>query len=138
MENGAILKFKDGETFGRFVENGTAVEGFYSLYDNFSDAMKEAESYYDREGGYEEFKAKYSSLYFPEYEDDYSAYLPVSDKNIAKFVNKDGDVIIGEENVTFKNIKSYNDLIEAGYVPDPKEVKLIVPMQYPMNSAPES
>jgi hypothetical protein len=50
------------------------VQGFNSLFNIFSKAMDEAESYYDRSGGYEEFKAKYSALYFPEEGDDYSAY----------------------------------------------------------------
>lgn len=68
--------------------------GFYSLYDYFTDAMNEAESYYDRPGGYEEFKAKYAMLYFPEEGDDYSAYLPVKDQKIAKLLNANGEVSI--------------------------------------------
>jgi hypothetical protein len=55
LENN-ILKFKDQASFDKYVEEERTIEIFYSLSNNFSDAMKEAESYYEREGGYEEFK----------------------------------------------------------------------------------
>ncbi|MDR0575085.1 MAG: hypothetical protein LBG96_13875 [Tannerella sp.] len=56
--SGYESRFPDSETMSKY--------GFYSLYDDFIVAMEEAESYYDREGGYEEFKKKHPALYFPE------------------------------------------------------------------------
>jgi hypothetical protein len=90
------------------------IRGFKSLYDVFSDAMNEAESYYERPGGYEEFKKKYSLFYFPEVGDDYSAYLPVSDKNLAKIADVNGNVIIGNETVSVIDVTSYEQLVEMG------------------------
>lgn len=88
--------------------------GFRSLYDVFVEAMSEAEFYYEKEGGYEEFKTKYSSLYFPEKGDDYSAYLPISDKNMAKIVDENGNVFINGEIVSLKDITSYEQLQDLG------------------------
>jgi hypothetical protein len=113
--DGNILKFKDQATFDRYVSEGIkAPEGFYSIYQNFDEAMSEAESYYDREGGYEEFKQKYASLYFPEYKDDYSAYLPVSEDAKAKFLNLNGEVYIKDELKNFKDVDTYEKLMELG------------------------
>jgi hypothetical protein len=92
--------------------------GFYSLYDDFIAAMEEAESYYDRDGGYEEFKEKHPSLFFPETEDDYSAYLPVSDKEIAKLLNVKGEIMIAGKVVNLINVTSYNQLKELGVIPN--------------------
>lgn len=98
-------------------------KGFHSLYDDFTNAMNEAESYYDRLGGYEEFKEKYSMLYFPEEGDDYSAYLPVSDKNIAKLLNSKGEVIIGGNTVNLLDISSYEQLKQLGLTPPSQKVE---------------
>ena len=89
--------------FNTFTEllktiNPLQLDGFHSMYDDYVNALNEAESYYERHGGYEEFKEKYSMLFFPEEGDDYCAYLPISRKNVAKLVNSNGDVIIGDEN----------------------------------------
>ncbi|MDR2148221.1 MAG: DUF4848 domain-containing protein [Tannerella sp.] len=112
---GNTLKFKDQATFDRYVSEGIeAPAGFYSIYQNFNDAMNEAEAYYEREGGYEEFKQKYSGLYFPEFEDDYSAYLPVSDESKARFLNLNGEVYIGGELKNFKDVDTYEKLDELG------------------------
>jgi hypothetical protein len=112
---GNILKFKDRITFDRYVSDGLeAPTGFYSIYQNFNDAMSEAESYYDHEGGYQEFKEKYNGLYFPEYEEDYSAYLPVSDDVKAKFLNLSGEVYIGNELKNFKDVSTYEKILETG------------------------
>jgi hypothetical protein len=103
-------KFPKSKTMSKY--------GFISLYDDFIVAMEEAESYYDREGGYEEFKEKHSTLFFPETEDDYSAYLPTSDKDIAKLLNVNGEIIIGGEVVNMLDITSYEQLKELGIVPN--------------------
>jgi hypothetical protein len=92
-------------------------KGFISLYDVFVDAMNNAEEYYERPGGYEEFKKKYPTLYFPEYEDDYSAYLPVSDKHLARLADVNGNVIINGETISLKDISSYEQLQELGQAP---------------------
>lgn len=113
-------------------------ENFYSLYDHFENAMNEAEEYYDIEGGYERFKSKYSSLYFPEYEDDYSAYLPVSDKNIAKLLNEKGEVMIGGEIVNLINIDSYDKLIELKLAPEKDNIFPVTKADYPLNNLPET
>ena len=118
INNGTLLKFKDQATFDNYLsQENINIAGFTSMYDNFNQAMKEAESYYDREGGYEEFKAKYSTLYFPEEGDDYSAYLPVSNENVAKLLNKDGDVMIGDKVVNMKDVNSYQQLKVLGLTP---------------------
>ena len=112
--------------------------GFYSLYDYFIDAMNEAESFYDRPGGYEEFKTKYSMLYFPEEGDDYSAYLPVKDKNIAKLLNANGEVSINGKTTNLKDISSYKQLVDLGLAPI--EEGYTVPTtraDYPLNQLPE-
>ncbi|NMB06489.1 MAG: hypothetical protein GX976_08965 [Bacteroidales bacterium] len=113
--------------------NEVSIDGFKSLYDIFVDAMKNAESYYDREGGYEEFKEKYASLYFPEYGDDYSAYLPVSDPALSKFLNSDGEIIIDGETVNMKDISTYEQLRELGLTP-PEEVVIISDEGAPSNT----
>lgn len=97
--------------------NALREAGFRSMYDVFVEAMNEAENYYDREGGYEEFKEKYSSLYFPEEGDDYSAYLPISDKELAKIADENGNVIIGDNIVSLKDITSYKELEDLGMTP---------------------
>jgi len=104
-----VFTNKGNETF--------SIDGFTSIYDVFVDAMMNAESYYDREGGYEEFKEKYSTLYFPETEDDISAYLPVSDPYLAKFLNKDGEIIIDGETINMKDISSYEQLKDLNLTP---------------------
>lgn len=98
------------------------LNGFNSLYDTYVDAMVNAESYYDREGGYEEFKEKYSSLYFPEFEDDFSVYLPVSDPMLAHLLNNNGEVIIAGKTVDMRDVFSYAQLKELGITPPEEEM----------------
>lgn len=88
--------------------------GFISLYDVFINAMNDVDSYYSREGGYEEFKEKYSSLYFPEEGDDISPYLPVKDKFMAMLANIDGEVLVANEKVSLKDISTYQQLKDLG------------------------
>lgn len=92
-------------------------EGFRSLYDVYVEAMSEAENYYEREGGYEEFKAKYSSLFFPEEGDDYSAYLPISNSELAKIADVNGTVIVGGKTISLIDINSYKELEDLGLTP---------------------
>lgn len=100
-------------------KNSFKSEGFISLYDVYEEALSVAESYYEREGGYEEFKEKYSCLYFPEYKNDYSAYLPVNDKDLAKLLTPNGELIIGGRLTNLNNIDAYEQLQELGWgIPD--------------------
>lgn len=111
--------------------------GFYSLYDYFMDAMSEAESYYDRLDGYEEFKAKYSMLYFPEQGDDYSAYLPIQNENIAKLANANGEISVNGKIINFKDISSYQQLVNLGITPAEEGNINPTTRDYPLNELPE-
>ena len=115
MENNRIVM----ENLGTYVPmqeevNRLQLEGFTSIYDAYEEALNEADNYYDSESHYAEFKEKYASLYFPEHEDDYSVYLPVSDRNVAKLLNVNGDVMIGNEVINMKDIFTYEKLVELG------------------------
>lgn len=46
------------------LEWGKQFANFSSSAQEYEKAMEETESYYDRPGGYKEFKEKYSNLYF--------------------------------------------------------------------------
>lgn len=85
-------------------------DGFRSMYDVYGEALEDAPEYYESWEGYAAYKEKYSSFYFPEVGDDYSIYLPISDKNIARLANEDGFVMIGGELIDCKDISSYEDL----------------------------
>ena len=89
--------------------------GFISLNTIFDNAMEEAATLGQSEADYKNFKAKYSeSLYFPEYKDDYGAYLPVSNESLAFVLNCDGEVMIGEEIMNFVDITTYEQLQQIG------------------------
>ncbi len=121
-----ILQFKDLETFNKTVKelsSGTKEAalawekelGFISLNTIFDNAMEEAATLGQSEADYKNFKAKYSeSLYFPEYKDDYGAYLPVSNESLAFVLNCDGEVMIGEEIMNFVDITTYEQLQQIG------------------------
>lgn len=125
-DEGLILKFKDESTFNRIVEelNSSSNEdvlawennlGFTSLNTIFEEAMEEAANLDESEGAYKAFKAKYSeSLYFPEYKEDYGAYLPVSEESLAFVLNKKGEVMVGDEKRSYVDIVNYIQLQQAG------------------------
>lgn len=107
-QSNAILSFTNEEEFlslVNLIRNGesrytiqtrsSSAENFISLYDEFEQAKAEADEYYQRNGGYEEFKVKFPNLFYPEYGEDYAAFLPVSDEAVAKLLNQQGKVIIG-------------------------------------------
>lgn len=99
--------------------------GFVSLYDIFQNALNDVDSYYDHEGGYEEMKAKYPSLFFPEVGDDISPYLPVSDRKLAMLADANGDVLIANQKVSLKDITTYQQLEDLGMTP-PDGIELMV------------
>lgn len=98
-------------------------QGFRSIYDVFDEAMSEASHYYDKWKDYAAFKSKYPSLYFPEVGEDYSAYLPVSNKTLAKLANEDGFIKINNELVDCKDISSYATLDSLGLTPPNRMLK---------------
>lgn len=112
--NNAIKSIKNGDSMFGVITRSTSLEGFISLYDEFEQAMIEADDYYQREGGYEEFKAKFPDLYYPEYKGDYAAFLPVSDEAIAKLINQKGKVIISGEEIDLRDVWSYEKIMELG------------------------
>jgi hypothetical protein len=92
----------------------TIESNFHSLFDEYQQALDEADFYYQSEAGYEEFKAKYPSLYFPEYKDDFSVYLPVSDESVSKLLNSEGKVLIAGKEEDFRDVFSYDKIKELG------------------------
>lgn len=120
-EESGVLSFSDIAEFQAAVE---AVEqggpqtrsnvNFKSLYDEYEAAWEIEEEYYTSKEKYNEFKKMFPHLYFPEYEDDYSFFLPVSDENIAKLVNPEGNVMIDGKLVNYIDIKTPQDLLELG------------------------
>lgn len=110
-----ILTRQIGENvFAHIIDKSYRISEFESLYDVYLDAMENAESYYERDGGYAEFKEKYSVLYFPEQHNDYSAFLPVGDETLAKFLNPNGEILIDGKIINMKDIDSYQQLEDLG------------------------
>ncbi len=126
-QSNSILSFKDESDFLAAVQavregksnpdaytRSTSVENFLSIYDEFNQAMKEADDYYQREGGYEEFKTRFPNLYYPEHNGDYAAFLPVSDEIVAKFLNQSGKVMIAGKEKDLRDVWSYEKIQELG------------------------
>lgn len=109
-----VQAIRDGEEFSSPLTKSSGTAEFKSLFDEYNQAMNEADDYYQREGGYEEFKAKYPNLYFPEYGEDYAAFLPVSDEAVAKLLNLDGKVRIAGTDVDYRDVDSYERIVELG------------------------
>lgn len=98
--------------------------GFVSLADDFENAMGEAEKYCDTEAGYKEFKQRHTALFFAEQPDDYSAYLPVKNKTVAKLLNAKGEVEIAGEVKDLRDITSYSQLKELDRVPVESQMQM--------------
>ncbi|MDY3070217.1 MAG: hypothetical protein SOR57_11350 [Parabacteroides sp.] len=88
---------------------------FRSMYDLYEKASEEAYLYYNDWDSYNLFKKKYSNLYFPEVGDDYSAYLPISNKDLAKLANVEGYIKIDGKMIDCKDVDSYEDLDSLGW-----------------------
>lgn len=117
-----ILQFKDrtvlDETISHLkkMTNEERLEwekemNFISLNSIYEKALDEvtimegtAEDYYNLKDEYQSY------LYFPEYKEDYGVYLPVGDEEVASVLNKNGEVMIGDEVINMKDIFSYGDL----------------------------
>lgn len=87
---------------------------FISLYDEYERAWDLSDEYYESEEKYQEFKKMFPGLYFPEYKDDYSFFLPVRNEAVAKLLNNKGYVKIGNKVVDITDIKTPEDLLELG------------------------
>lgn len=111
-----VTKIRNNETVtsSKLRSASTESSGFISIFDEYDEAMSVADEYYTREGGYEEFKKRFPNLYYPEYGEDYAAFLPVSDEAIAKLLNKEGKVIIGGEEKDMRDVSSYEKIQELG------------------------
>ena len=122
-----ILKFKNENVFNetvnklQFLSNQERLEwekqmNFESLNSVYEKALDEvtamedvtAEEYYSLKKTYQ------NSLYFPEYKEDYGFYLPVSREEMASVLNRNGEVMIGEEILNLKDIFDYYDLQLTG------------------------
>lgn len=121
-----ILKFKNqsvlDETITRLkkMTNEERLEweqemNFVSLNSIYENALDEVTAMEGTAEEYNTFKEKYQDyLYFPEYKEDYGAYLPVSNEEVASVLNKNGEVMIGEEIVNMKDVFTYSDLQLTG------------------------
>lgn len=129
----AVEKVRDEITSVALLTRSTTEDDFLSLYREFDQAMEEADDFYQRNGGYEEFKQKFPNLYYPEHNDDYSAYLPVSDEAIAKLVNPQGKVIINGVEKDMRDVFSYEKLQELGLA-IPNETETVSLQALPINN----
>ena len=120
----AILSFDNESSFWDAVEkqrNGKdgiiatkSNPDFISIYDEFQQAMTEADTYYQKENGYEEFKKKFPNLFYPEHGEDYAAFLPVSDEAVAQLLNQQCKVMIAGEERDMRDVNSYEKIMELG------------------------
>lgn len=110
----AVEALRNNEPGAATSTRSASSEEFISIYDEFKRAMAEADDYYQREGGYEEFKIKFPNLYYPEYGEDYAAFLPVSDESVAKLLNQQGKVIIAGNEKDMRDVSSYEKIQELG------------------------
>lgn len=118
-------------------DNILQLDNFKSMYKEYEEALEEADNYYDSETHYLEYKEKYSNLYFPEYMDDYSVYLPVSDKDVAKLLNVNGDVKINGNIVNMKDVSTYEKLVELGETMLDEKSSIMVYSDEYLNGTPE-
>ena len=116
-----VLEFATEADFLKAVESPAAIlnylsdySSFESLYDEFEKAWLVEEDYYVSDQKYNEFKKLFPHLYFPEYKDDYSFFLPVSNDSVAKLLSPEGYVKIAEKMVNYIDIKTPQDLLRLG------------------------
>lgn len=121
-----ILKFKNQTVLNETISNLKYLSNedrlkwekemnFISLNSVYESALDEVTAMEGSAEDYQNLKSKYQNyLYFPEYKEDYGIYLPVSDEEVASVLNKNGEVMIGDEIVNLKDIFSYGDLQLTG------------------------
>ncbi len=80
----------------------------------------------------------FSPIYnFPEYKDDYSFFLPVSNDSIAKLLNLEGYVKIAEKMVSYIDIKTPQDLLKLGRLAPDNADNIILVNEIHLNDIPE-
>lgn len=139
-----MLEFATETDFLKAAESPQAVlnelsvnANFESLYDEFERAWLVEEDYYVSDQKYDEFKKLFPHLYFPEYEDDYSFFLPVSNDSIAKLLNPEGNVKIAGKTVNYIDIKTPQDLSKLGRLAPTNGENVILTRANFMNNIPE-
>ena len=128
MEDSIVLKFKDENAFIKEMQKMEGLsdeerskymsryQGFISIDSIYNQAMREADSLeFETPEEYFSYKAKYEKyLYFPEYGEDFGAYLPYKEKEIASVSNKDGIFLVGNTLYQEDRISTYQELQETG------------------------
>lgn len=77
--------------------------------------MVKADSLDFTEQEYKQFKEKYSEhLYFPEYKDDFGAYIPFVNTYLSYITNKDCKYMVGNQTIQVEMIKNYEQLQQSG------------------------
>lgn len=116
-----VLDFATEKDFMNAVESPESTlktilghSDFKSLYDEYEEAWKIEEEFYVSEEKYNEFKMLFPHLYFPEYKDDYSFFLPVSNESVAKLLNPEGNVRIAGKEVNYIDVRTPQDLLKLG------------------------
>lgn len=90
-------------------------DGFKSLMHIYSQAMDDAALLDESKESYLAFKDKYDDvLYFPMYNEDLGAYLPIENLEEAILVNENGKVIIEDSLFNLKTIDTYSELQKTG------------------------
>lgn len=128
---------KAAEAPETILNNISDYTDFKSLYDEFEKAWLVEEDYYVSEQKYDEFKKLFPHLYFPEYKDDYSFFLPVSNDSIAKLLNPEGYVKIAEKMVNYIDIKTPQDLLKLGRLAPDNADNVILASTNFINNIPE-
>lgn len=108
--------YKELESLSKSEQIGWAkVFDHLSAAEIYSMAMEEAANLDFTHSQYFAFKKKYGDyLYFPEYQEDYGAYLPYKDAAIASIANKNGRYMIGDKVIQADQITTYDQLQDAG------------------------
>lgn len=123
-----IVKFKNNEVLNNTLDKlkGMSISekeewqkslgNLKTLYSIYDQAMVEADSLdFSTEEQYKEFKTKYSgALYFPEYKDDFGAYLPILNIDEAFICNEQSEILVGSTLKSYNKIERYEDLQASG------------------------
>lgn len=126
--NEYVLKFKDEQVYLNTLSKLSKLNSearskwastftpFISSDSIFNQAMLVADSLeFNTVEDYSYFKNKYQRyLYFPEYEEDFGAYLPYEDKVEAVIYSKSGIIMIGDNIILKDKISTYEELQKTG------------------------
>ncbi len=124
IDDSYALRFKNEavyeETVNRIEQDSLVIDEYSnlrSIAEIYEEAMEWADKHLDEtEASYKQWKALYGAyLYFPEYKEDYGAYLPVSNEAAATVSNANGLVVVGSEIKNTKDISTYTELQDIGH-----------------------